>query len=270
MDIQLQLNELILVTSYGTEFRNTNNLFIFIDKVIKDDVLNTLKLDESKERLKSGIISILNSISRVIIQELKEDKYHISERWEIKNGGVLVFYFDKKRNEYLTSRHDTYPTNNILLYRDKIVQETEDFIGKKEVLDTFYQAYLKALAHEATIESIHCREVDSLLDLFNNPRYKEVRENAIASALSDKIAEQLPLSEIKFKDIEEATNAYEKDQTPENLAQLKKLYIIDMIQKTENCNDYDLLGNLLSEAKFDCVKRVVIKRLAYLDTSNSH
>lgn len=260
--------EKIQVLTYGLEFSDSNNLFVFIDKVIKDNLLNTLKFEENREKLEKGIIYVLASISRKIIQELKEDKYNISNTTEMKNGEWVDIYFDRKKNKILSSRLDTYPTNEILLYRDKILHQTVDFFGKKEVLDIFYQAYLDELSHEALLETSYRRDVDSLLDLFNDLRYKEVRDSSILPALSDKFAEQLSSGDLKFKNIEEATKAYEKDGSLETLAQLKKLHMIKTTDDVENCDDGKKLGEMLGNAKFDCVKRIIIRRLAYLDVRN--
>lgn len=269
MNLQEKLAELIIVVSYGEEFRDTNNIFSFIDKVCKDDILSTLKFEEHKEMLKQGIVRIFNSISRQIIQELKEDKYNISSKSEFINGEWIETYFDRKKNKIVSYRIDTYPTDDILLYHNKILQETVDFVGKKEVLDTFYKAYLKALSHEANLECTYRRDINALLDLFNDPRYREVREGSIFQALSDKSAEQLSLDELKFKSIEEAEKAYENDGSIETLAQLKKLHMIKAIEDTENCDDYEKLGNMLNEASLDCVRKIIIRRLAYLDANNS-
>ena len=270
MNIQERLTELIMIGSYGDEFRTTNNLFVFINKVSTDNILNTVKFEQNKEILTTKILSILTSISRRIIQELKEDKYDISERTEISNGQISHTYFDRKKNVHLDSRADTYPTNDILLYHNKVLKETEDFFGKKEVLDIFYEGYLKALSHEAKMECIYLkRDMNALLDLFNNPRYKEVREESIVPALSDNAAEQLSMEELKFKSIEEAEKAYEKDRSLETLAQLKKLHMIEAINNTQNCHNIEELGEMLNEAKLDCVKSIIIGRMAYLDATNS-
>jgi len=269
MDTIEQLLEKITAVTYVGEFRNTKNIFVFIEKLIKDDLMNTFKFEESKKELENNITYTLISISRKILGELKENKNDISHITEIKNGEVIHIYFDRKENKILSSMFDAYPANDILLYYNKILQETVDFIGKKEVLDLFYETYLKELAFEARMETHNRRNMDTLLDLFNDPRYKEVREESILPALSDKVAEQLPLSELKFKNIEEATKAYEKDGALETLAQLKKLCIIQAIKNTKDCSDYEELGKMLHEAKLDCVKRIIIRRLAYLDFTES-
>lgn len=234
-----RIYEELKALTYGIEFRNTKNIFVFIEKVIKDDLAKTFKSEESKKALEEQIISTLISISREIIEEIKEST----------------------RNIYLA--------NDILLYHDKILCETSDFVGKSEVLKLFYEAYLTELSFEAKMETQYCRDMNSLLDLFNNPRYKEVKIASIRPALSDKAAEMLSLDDLKFKNIEEATQAYEKDGSLETLAQLKKLYMIEAVKNTENCYDHEELGKMLNENNFSCVQRIIIKRLAYLDVKNS-
>jgi hypothetical protein len=269
MDTIEQLLEKITAVTYGNEFMYTRDIFVFVDKVIKDDLLNTFRFEENKKELESNITSVMISISREIIQELKESKYDISHTTEIKDGEVIDTYFDRKKSKILSSMFDAYSANDLLLYHNKILQETVDFIGKNEVLNLFYKAYLQELAFEAVMETHNRRNMDALLDLFNDPRYKEVREGSILPALSDRVAEQLPLNELKFKNIEEATQAYKKDETLETLVQLKKLHMIEVTKKTENCYDHEELAKMLHEAELDCVRRIIIRRLAYLDVTNS-
>ncbi len=251
--------------TYGIEFLNTNKLLAFIDKVTKDDMINTLEFEENKDELKKWIITILTSISRKVISKIKKSKDSIGSQSRFVNNEWVTIYFDSKQNKALSSRLDTYSTDDIFIFHNTILQTTVDFIGKKEVLDIFYKAYLFELSHEAASETIYRKDVDSMLDLFNDPRYREVREDSILPALSDRFAEQLSLTDLRFKSIEEAEDAYEKSKTQEDLAQLKKLYIIKAENDVKNCFDHEDLRRMYDQAKFDCVRRVITRRSAYLD-----
>ncbi len=268
MKTREQVSEEIIAITYGLEFIDSRNIFAFIEEIIKYDFLSTFKFKESKEKLKSSIIFALSSISMNIINELRENKNTISHTTEFKNGQIVHTYFDRKKNRVLSSRLDIYSTDDILSYHNKILQETGDFVGKKEVLDLFHKEYLRDLSHEARLEASYYRNIDDLLDLFNNPRYEAVRDDSIWSAISDKAAEQLPLDNLKFKDIKEATRAYQEDGKPETLIQLKKLHIIQAIKNTENCYDRDELHKMLDESEFKCARRVIMRRLVCLDITS--
>ncbi len=70
--------------TYGLEFTNTNDLFVFIDKINKDDVLNTYKFEENKKVAQEG-----GSVAGVARKKLEEKigKTVISNKRHMLGGG---------------------------------------------------------------------------------------------------------------------------------------------------------------------------------------